>query len=151
MKLKIIPICLALALSINLTACTSGKSTGKSTEISCDDFYKSQHISKQLEVTAGESFTVILCSNASTGFRWSDSAQIGSPNVMEQTKHEYIMKEYKTPPPPGTPGQEIWTFKALRPGTSTTSMEYSRPWEGGEKREWTFKLTVVVKSGGKYE
>ena len=55
------------------------------------------------------------------------------------------MKESKTPPPPGTAGQEIWTFKALRPGTSTISMDYSRPWEGGEKGEWTFKLTVVVK------
>jgi hypothetical protein len=25
------------------------------------------------------------------------------------------------------------------------TMEYSRPWEGGEKGEWTFTLTVIVK------
>ena len=45
----------------------------------------------------------------------------------------------------GAAGKEIWTFNALRKGTSNISMEYSRPWEGGEKAEWTFTLDVVVK------
>ena len=45
----------------------------------------------------------------------------------------------------GTPGQEVWTFEALKKGSSTVSLEYDRPWEGGEKGEWTFELTVVVK------
>ena len=141
MKTKLILMCLTLALLMSFAACASRKSV----EVSCDDFYGDKHISKQLEVNAGDSFKVILCSNASTGFSWSESAQISSPDVIEQTKHEYTTKEYKTTPPPGTAGQEIWTFKAYSPGTSTISMDYSRPWEGGEKGEWTFNLTVVVK------
>ena len=48
-------------------------------------------------------------------------------------------------PAPGTPGEEQWTFKATGEGTTQISMEYSRPWEGGEKGEWTFVLTVIVK------
>jgi len=46
---------------------------------------------------------------------------------------------------PGTPGEEVCTFKALKKGETTISMEYSRPWEGSEKTTWTFVLTVVVK------
>jgi predicted secreted protein len=46
------------------------------------------------------------------------------------------------PPPPGTPGQEVWTFNALKAGESTISLDYS--WLGGEKGEWTFVLNVVV-------
>jgi len=30
-------------------------------------------------------------------------------------------------------------------GMTTVSMEYSHPWEGGEKGEWTFSLTIIVK------
>ena len=44
----------------------------------------------------------------------------------------------------GAGGVENWTFKALAKGETTISMEYSRPWEGGEKAAQTFELTVVV-------
>ncbi len=36
-------------------------------------------------------------------------------------------------------------FKALKKGSSTIYLEYSRPWEGGEKGEWTCTVNVVVK------
>jgi len=113
--------------------------------VSCDDFMADQHISKEVQVAVGDSFTVTLCSNPSTGFLWSESAQISDQTVLQQTDHKLVTPESEPPPPPGTPGQEVWTFKALKKGTSTISMEYSQPWEGGEKGEWTFVLTVVVK------
>jgi len=59
--------------------------------------------------------------------------------------HEFVSPESKSPPPPGTPGQEVWTFKALKVGESVISVDYSRSWEGGEKGEWTFVLNVLVK------
>jgi inhibitor of cysteine peptidase len=71
--------------------------------------------------------------------------KISDSTVLEQTEHKYVIEEYKTPPPPGTPGKEQWTFKALKEGKSTISVEYSQPWEGGEKEVWAFVLTVVVK------
>jgi len=118
-----------------------------SIEVSCNEFMKTHHISRELEVAVGEVFTVTLCSNPTTGFQWSESAQISDPTVLEQVDHKFVAPEAKGkgPPAPGTPGQEIWTFKALKEGESTISMEYSQPWEGGEKGEWTFALTVVVK------
>ena len=116
-------------------------------EVSCNEFMETHHISRELEVAVGEAFTVTLCSNPTTGFQWLESAQISDPTVLEQVDHKFVAPEAKGkgPPAPGTPGQEIWTFKALKEGESTVSLEYSRPWEGGEKGEWTFVLTVTVK------
>jgi predicted secreted protein len=73
-------------------------------------------------------------------------AEISDQTVVEQVDHKYVAlsEEGKKPPPPGTPGGEIWTFKALKEGKSTISMEYGQPWEGGEKAAWTFVLTVTV-------
>ncbi|MFC1953064.1 protease inhibitor I42 family protein [Chloroflexota bacterium] len=114
-------------------------------ELTCDDFMNNDHITNQVEVNTSDIFTIILCSNPSTGFQWSEEAQISGPATVKQTGHNFISLESDTPPPPGTPGQEIWTFEALEEGDATISMEYSRPWEGGEKGEWTFELTVSVK------
>lgn len=115
----------------------------ESIEVSCDEFINVKHITKEVEVNAGDSFKVTLCSNPTTGFEWSESAQIGDQTVMEQVKHRFAAPKNKQLA--GAAGQEIWTFRALKEGTTTISMEYSQPWEGGTKVEWTFELTVVVK------
>ncbi len=97
-----------------------------------------------LEVQVGETFEVKLCSNPTTGFQWSEEAQISAPAVLQQEDHNFIGPESE--PPPGTPGQEVWTFEALKQGSSEIYLEYSRPWEGGEKGEWTCTVNVIVKA-----
>ena len=114
-------------------------------EVSCGEFMQDQHIHKTVEAGLGQMFEVVLCSNPSTGFQWSETAQISDQNMLEQTDHKLVMPKSEPPPPPGTAGQEVWIFKAVKKGTTEVSMEYSRPWEGGEKGEWTFTLTVTVK------
>ncbi|MFC1995150.1 protease inhibitor I42 family protein [Chloroflexota bacterium] len=114
-------------------------------EVSIDEFNDSQHINQTLEVQTGETFEVRLGSNPTTGFQWFEVADIGNILVVEQLDHVFIGPENEPPLPPGTPGQEVWTFKALKQGSSTIYLEYSRPWEGGEKGEWTFTLDVTVK------
>jgi len=115
-------------------------------EVDCDDFMANNNISQEVQVNVGDSFQVSLCSNPTTGFQWSESAQISDQSVVEQTGHEFVPPQAESgqPPAPGTSGKEIWTFQALETGTTTISMEYSRPWEGGEKGEWTFTLNVTV-------
>ena len=44
----------------------------------------------------------------------------------------------------GAAGKEVWTFEAIKKGTTKVRMEYSQPWEGGLKAEWTYTLTVTV-------
>ena len=146
MKSKLILVSTIATVLLLFVACTPTPKES-SVQVSCDDFIKNQHISKVVEVNAGDSFTVTLCSNPTTGFLWSETAQIGDLTVLEQAEHEFIPPEATgdKPPAPGTSGKEVWTFKALKKGMTEASMEYSRPWEGGEKGEWTFNLTVIVK------
>jgi len=143
MKSKLILMCAVVAISLSLFACFP---TPKqvSVEATDDDFMKLHAISKEVEVAVDGSLTVTLFSNPTTGFQW-ESAQISDQTVLEQVAHKFVSPEREPPPPPGTPGKEVWTFKALKQGKSIISMEYSRPWEGGTKAEWTFVLTVVVK------
>ncbi len=44
----------------------------------------------------------------------------------------------------GAGGREVWTFEAIETGTTEVRMEYSQPWEGGLKAEWTYTATVTV-------
>ena len=143
MKTKLILVSIMVAVSLGLLACCPSTKQS-SIDISCDDFYKQQQITKEVKVAVGDSFTLTLCSNPTTGFQW-EPAQISDLTVLEQVDHKFVSPESDPPPPPGTPGQEVWTFKALKEGESTISIDYSRPWEGGEKGEWTFVLTVVAK------
>ena len=151
MKLKLIMIGLMVVMALSLLACSpeateeSGAPSRVHTQVDCDSLMKQKHFTGEVEIAIDGKLTVVLCSNPTTGFRWTEEAQISDTGVLKQVQHEFIGPESEPPPPPGTPGQEVWTFQALEKGTSTVSMEYSRPWESGEKGEWTFSLTVIVK------
>jgi len=116
-------------------------------EITCDDFYEDQHLTREVTVDSGALVTVTLCSNATTGFEWGETAEIGNPALLEQIGHEFIGPEEVDGemPPPGSAGKQTWTFSARESGTTTIGFDYSRPWEGGEKGEWTLIAIVTVK------
>ena len=126
-----------------------GAATDKQVQvkITIDEFMKDKHIARDTDVGEGGTLTLTLGSNPTTGFQWTEQAEIGDEAILRQTGHRFISPEEKggTPSPPGTAGKQEWTFTALKKGSTEVSMEYSRPWEGGEKGEWTFNLSVVVK------
>ncbi len=142
MRLKLIMIGLAVVLALSLMACSSPSPGNVSWEVPIDNFMEQQHVSDQIEVPAGDTLTLTLGSNPTTGFLWSEEAQISDTNVLKQVSHDYKAPGSEMV---GAAGQEIWKFEALKEGTSIVSMEYSRPWEGGEKGEWIYKLAVTVK------
>jgi predicted secreted protein len=115
--------------------------------ISAEDFNKEAHILRQVELKAGDVFTVALDSNATTGFSWTEQAKIADGNILKQTAHEYVAPRANDAnnPVTGMSGIEEWWFTAGRTGVTTATMSYSRPWEGGEKDARTFVLTVIVK------
>jgi inhibitor of cysteine peptidase len=115
--------------------------------ISAEDFNKESNITKQIEVKTGDVFTVALDSNATTGFSWTEQANIADVNILKQLAHEYIASRTNdnTKPVAGMFGIEEWWFTADVTGTTTATMSYSRHWEGGEKDVRTFVLTVIVK------
>jgi predicted secreted protein len=115
-------------------------------EIDCDAFYQDPNQVSQVALRAGDEITVRLCSNPSTGYQWTEEAEIGDTDVLVQQSHAYqAPPEEGGPPAPGTPGVEVWVFRAIGSGESVTRLEYSQPWEGGEKAAWTFNLTIEVK------
>ena len=147
MKWKFITLGLALILAVSLAACAPAptKPANAHIVVDCDSFMNRKHITGEIEIAADGKLTVVLCSNPTTGFSWSESAAIDDTSVIKQVNHEFIGPDSDPPPPPGTPGQEVWTFEASKAGKIAVYMEYSRPWEGGEKAEWTYTLTVTAR------
>jgi inhibitor of cysteine peptidase len=96
---------------------------------------------KQIEIGSGDSFTVTLDSNPSTGFAWTVSG-IADEAVIDDVGNEFKGADTGMM---GAGGQEIWTFEAIDEGTSTIEMQYIRPWETGVEPAATFNVTVVVK------
>jgi predicted secreted protein len=110
-------------------------------ELGYEDFTKQPQYSGSVKVGVGGKLTVVLFSNPTTGYSWSESAQISDQAVLQQTSHTFLPPETDQT---GAGGKEVWTFKALGWGMSTVYLEYGRPLEGGEKKGWTFNLTVFV-------
>jgi inhibitor of cysteine peptidase len=134
-KLFFVLACALVAMLVCLAACSTGAPDRVSVTESNDG--------EQIEVAAGGSLTITLESNASTGFQWSESAEIGDLDVLQQTDHQFVAPNDTGVV--GAPGQEVWTFNALKEGTSTISMEYRRSWESAGEAAQTFSLTVIVK------
>lgn len=139
---KMAVFCLLAALLLPvLAACAQAKQAPAAVQVSCEEFEKNNQISRAIEVPAGSTFTLSLCSNPTTGFGWEE-AKIADGAVVKQASRR---SEAATAGKVGSPGQEVWTFSALKQGETAISMAYSRPWQGGEKGVWTVTLTVRVK------
>jgi len=126
----------ALAAVIG-AALASGSGTGATTVYAADS-------GSTIELAVGETLTVTLDSNPTTGFSWALAAN-SDEAVLQEVDHEYVADDTGETPLAGAGGVENWTFKALEKGETTVSMEYGQPWEGGEKAAQTFELTVAVK------
>ena len=95
---------------------------------------------RTVEVQAGQSLTVRLPSNATTGFRWTVASERLVKQVGEST--------YDAPQEPGivgAGGTETFKFKADSPGSGELKLEYRRPWEKGVAAEKTWSVTVIVR------
>lgn len=107
----------------------------------CDDFtaqadQSSVLVSRAVGARIGSLVRVTVCSNASTGFSWS-AAAVSSPQLA------LVGSTYRAGPSAiGSAGAETWTFRVTGLGTGYAVLEYSRPWEGGEKAIWLLVLRV---------
>jgi inhibitor of cysteine peptidase len=90
----------------------------------------------------GDTIIVTLASNPTTGFKWSDTPEMQNPGILKQLDHKYLEPEQNGNV--GAFGKEVWIFQTLKAGTTEISMNYSQPWEGGEKEKWTFVATIQV-------
>lgn len=136
-----------ILMSLLLFGC---KTTPKqvSIEVSCEDFHENQHISDEIEVAVGGTITLTLCSKPSTNLQWKPIACCPLVSyIIAEEDHKFIPPEEAgdTPPAPGTPGKEIWLYKAYNEGSATISLDYINPGESGGRGDWTYQLIVNVK------
>ncbi len=78
-----------------------------------------------LQVAQGEQLTISLDANPSTGFAW----QLATPL---DEKVVTLVSHANQPPDNssiGASGTDVWTFKAVGPGSTAITLEYRRPWE----------------------
>ena len=139
MKLRITIISAMLAILFLITSCLV-TSRDINVDISYDEFTTNNNIRNDFQVEIGDKIRVKLCSNPTTGFKWEYKMSV--ENVIKEEDYDFEEPEDKNLV--GASGKEVWTFEAVSKGTTEVRMEYSRPWEGGEKAEWTYTMTVNV-------
>ena len=137
MILRIILVFAMLAISFSPLSCITLRRAN--VEISCDQFNENHHHRSELHTAVRDTIAVKLCSNPTTGFQWEYVMSEG--NVLQEEEYDFKEPEGDAL---GAAGKEVWIFRAVEKGTTEVHMEYSQPWEGGEKAEWTFNMTVIV-------
>ncbi len=100
-------------------------------------------VSKSIELTVGQKVVIVLWSNPTTGYSWSEHAAILNGSVLKQLNHRTISPT--SAQVIGAAGTEEWTLQATATGETTVTLQYGQPWTGGEKATYTFVLTVTVK------
>lgn len=76
------------------------------------------------DVHPGESYQIVINSNASTGYQWTYKI-LGDPNVVSITSRYVGPSE----PIPGKGGQQVFTMNIVGEGDTSVLFFYSRPWE----------------------
>jgi inhibitor of cysteine peptidase len=110
----------------------------------CERFGSAPSIAQTRTIDTGADLLVVLCSNPSTGFAW-DEPQIADAAVLEIVDRTYQAPDQGTLPIVGAAGGDVLTVRGVERGTTTLSIRYSQPWEGGTQSEWTYALEVTVR------
>lgn len=143
MKIRLL---LAVAVLVSSTAvgCTFASRnppTSKTLEVPMGDVLKQSAITQNATLAVGNTLTVKLGSNYSTPYRWAIATKIGDPTIVKQTGHEFVQP---TSDRLGAPGTEVWTFTALKPGTTTIATSYSSIVGKDTKPACTYTANVTV-------
>ena len=137
MKLRIVLTFLILITSLSLSSCITSRDIN--VDITCDQFNENHHMRNEFQVEIGDKIRAKLCSNPTTGFKWE--YEMSNDNVLKEEDYDFEEPKGNVV---GAPGIDVWTFEAVNKGTTEVRMAYSQPWEGGEKEEWTYSITVTV-------
>ncbi len=116
-------------------------SPNKTLQVPMDDVLHQSSITQNVTLTAGHTLTVRLGSNYSTPYRWTADARIGDPSVVRQSGHRYVQPSTGRL---GAPGTEVWTFDALKAGTTTITSYYTSFVGRNVKPACTYTAIVTV-------
>lgn len=97
--------------------------------------------SQPVSAKSGETFTIILDSNPSTGYHWDIIGEVDA-NIVE-----FVSQDYKGSEPvmPGSGGVEIWVFRAVGAGDTQITLGYYPPSNTPVEPEQTTTFNIIVK------
>ena len=104
-------------------------------------FAQEQKQVKVSETYAGQSFTITLESNATTGYRWQFARSLDK-DMLELIRSSYSGNNPKLI---GSGGKQLWTIEALKAGKTTIFFKYVRPWEKGKPPINEESFVIVIK------
>jgi len=107
---------------------------------SLKDFQSQSHISTTITIEVGERFKVVLGANPTVGFQWQENVGIDNKSIVRQIEHKSVASATGVL---GSPIQDVWTFETLKKGTTTISIECSRPWKDRDLE--IIKITITTK------
>lgn len=91
-----------------------------------------------VELVTDDEVVITLESNVTTGFAWT-LARAPDDEVLKLVDSTYVEADTELV---GAGGEEVWTFRAIRAGTTDLELSYER--SSGETAGEPFALTVVV-------
>jgi len=94
---------------------------------------------KQLNAGVGEEIVVTLDGNPTTGYTW-DAKDLDASMIQQIGS-----TEFKSGNPGLVAAGGTLTFKTLKPGTTSLTLIYHRPWETDVKPLQSFTTTIIVK------
>jgi len=94
-----------------------------------------------VNVKAGKELVITLRSNITTGYHWQLTKAVDR-NFIILTGLKYVPAKTKRL---GKGGKEEWTFKAVKPGTTSVSFQYVRSWEKNEPPAKVKSFRVIIK------
>lgn len=100
---------------------------------------------KTLYLDAGDTVTLLLDANPSTGYLWKFASPPYDESVVILRGDRYTRKEELLA---GSPGKRILTFVANSSGKTGVRLIYVRPWEQNSVPAREFNLLLVVRSEG---
>lgn len=93
---------------------------------------------QQITVTQGQTFTIRLPANPSTGYQWKPTFDTNALSLRDQT---FVSNATNTRLV-GVGGTDLFTFQTLRAGTTSITFDYISP--GGQTTQST-SYTVIVR------
>ena len=96
---------------------------------------------KSFEVHIGDSISIRLKENATTGFRWTIDKN--NDKIMATKSSEFLIEKDSEF---GSGGIRLFTYIAKSAGISHIKLKHWREWEGESSIIDSFRVTVVVKS-----
>jgi inhibitor of cysteine peptidase len=90
---------------------------------------------EQRSSRVGELFTIRLQANPSTGFAWQ---AIFDPTAVALVDRAFEPRSQAI----GAGGEEVLTFKPLRAGRATITLDLRRPWEKGARESRAYDILV---------